>query len=100
MTKYNSQQTGFVTELCVGPRYMGNVYPEKDFSSAKKVSFEDTELPIPIGFDNYLSTVFAECMQLPPENQRVAHHETVFIDPEKSYTNYKGIYYLTNKEDN
>lgn len=100
MTKYNSQQTGFVTELCVGPRYMGNVYPEKDFSSAKKVSFEDTELPIPIGFDNYLSTVFGEYMQLPPENQRVAHHETVFIDPEKSYTNYKGIYYLTNKEDN
>ncbi len=99
MTKYNSQETGFVTELCVGPRYMGNVYPEKDFASAKKVLFEDTELPIPIGYDDYLSHVFGDYMQLPPIEQQVAHHETVFIDPDNSYTKYKGIYYLTNKEE-
>ncbi|MDU5335234.1 phosphorylcholine transferase LicD [Enterococcus sp.] len=99
MTKYNSKETGFVTELCVGPRYMGNVYPKKDFSDAKKVPFENTELPIPIGYDNYLSNVFGHYMQLPPEDQRVAHHETVFIDPDNAYTKYKGIYYLTNKED-
>lgn len=99
MMKFNSMKTGFVTELCVGPRYMGNVYPEKDFSAAKKVSFEDTELPIPIGYDNYLSNVFGDYMKLPPEKQRVTHHETVFIDPDNSYKKYKGIYYLTNKED-
>lgn len=99
MTKYNSQETGFVTELCVGPRYMGNVYPQKDFSSAKKVTFEDSKLPIPIGYDNYLSNVFGDYMQLPPEDQRVAHHDSVFIDPNNSYKKYKGIYYLTNKED-
>lgn len=99
MTKYKYKKTGFVTELCVGPRYMGNVYPEKDFSAAEKVVFEDTILPIPIGYDNYLSNVFGEYMQLPPKEQQVAHHETVFIDPDNPYTKYKGIYYLTNKED-
>lgn len=99
MMKFNSTNTGFVTELCVGPRYMGNVYSEKDFSAAKKVNFEDTELPIPVGYDNYLSNVFGDYMKLPPENQRTAHHETVFIDPDSSYKKYKGIYYLTNKED-
>ena len=99
MTKYNCTTTGFVTELCVGPRYMGNIYPEKDFSAAKKVIFEDVELPIPIGYHDYLSNVFGDYMKLPPENQRTAHHETIFIDPENSYKKYKGIYYLTNKED-
>ncbi|GAA2925379.1 LicD family protein [Enterococcus raffinosus] len=99
MMKYKSTTTGFVTELCVGPRYMGNVYPEKDFSAAKKTAFEDVELPIPIGYDNYLSSVFGDYMKLPPENQRVAHHETAFIDPDNSYKKYEGIYYLTNKED-
>lgn len=99
MTKYNSQDTGLVTELCVGPRYMGNVYLKKDFLSAIKVPFEDTELPIPIGYDSYLTQVFGDYMQLPPEDQQIAHHETIFIDPSHSYTQYKGIYYLTNKED-
>lgn len=99
MMKFNSMKTGFVTELCVGPRYMGNVYPEKDFSTAKKVSFEDTELPIPIGYDNYLSNVFGDYMKLPPEKQRVTHHETIFIDPDNSYKKYRGTYYLTNKEE-
>lgn len=99
MMKYNSQNTGFVTELCVGPRYMGNVYPQEDFLAAEKVPFEDTMLPIPIGYDDYLSNVFGDYMQLPPKDQQVAHHDSVYIDPDNSYKKYKGIYYLTNKED-
>ena len=100
MTKYNEQETGVVTELCVGPRYMGNIYSQKDFSKAKKVTFENAELPLPIGYDNYLKKVFGDYMKLPPKDQRVAHHETVFIDPNNTYKKYKGIYYLINKEDN
>ncbi|WP_407855919.1 LicD family protein [Enterococcus hailinensis] len=98
MTKFNKKNTGIVTELCVGPRYMGNVYSEADFVGAKLVPFEDTELPIPIGYDNYLKKVFGNYMKLPPVEQRVAHHETVYIDPNNSYKKYKGIYYLINKE--
>lgn len=95
MTKYNDNPTNFVTELCVGPRYMGNVYPAKDFESAVWVPFEDTEMPIPVGYDNYLSQVFGDYMQLPPEKDQVSHHEAVYIDPEHPYTMYKGKYYLT-----
>ncbi|MFC4771150.1 LicD family protein [Enterococcus hermanniensis] len=99
MTRFNSKNTGWVTELCVGPRYMGNIYPKNDFSSAKIVPFEDTELPIPIGYDNYLKKVFGNYMELPPVEQRLAHHETVYINPNNSYKKYKGTYYLVNKED-
>lgn len=95
MTKYNDNPTNFVTELCVGPRYMGNVYPAKDFESAVWVPFENTEMPVPIGYDHYLSQVFGDYMQLPPEKDQVSHHEAVYIDPEHSYKMYKGKYYLT-----
>lgn len=94
MTKYNQQPTQNITELCVGPRYMGNVYPWKDFEKAKWVPFEDTQMPIPIGYDDYLKQAFGDYMELPPEEARVAHHEAVFLDPEQPYTLYRGKYYL------
>lgn len=99
MTKYNQQPTDYVTELCVGPRYMGNIYPAKDFSKALWVPFEDTKMPVPVGYDDYLKKAFGDYMKLPPENSRLAHHEAVFIDPDNSFKNYKGIYYLTKGED-
>lgn len=94
MTKYDNLESQNVTELCVGPRYMGNIYPKEEFNEAFWVPFEDTELPIPNGYDNYLSRVFGDYMIPPPLDQRVSHHEAVFIDPYNTYTKYKGIYYL------
>ena len=43
MTKYSFGSTPYVTELCVGPRYMGNIYHLEDFKSAIFVPFEDTK---------------------------------------------------------
>lgn len=94
MTKYSRSNTQNVTELCVGPKYMGNIYPRNEFKEAIWMPFEDTKLPIPIGYDNYLSRVFGDYMTMPPVNQRKSHHEAVFIDPDNSYLKYKGIYYL------
>ncbi|EOH87791.1 LicD family protein [Enterococcus pallens] len=94
MTKYSQSKTQYVTELCVGPKYMGNIYPKIEFSEAIWMPFEDTKLPIPIGYDKYLSRVFGDYMTMPPVNQRKSHHEAVFIDPDNSYLKYKGIYYL------
>ncbi|MGH1646354.1 LicD family protein [Enterococcus gilvus] len=99
MTKYNDAPTGFVTELCVGPRYMGNIYKAEDFSSSIEKPFEDKMMPIPVGYNRYLSEVFGNYMQRPPKDKQVSIHDAVFIDPDNSYKNYKGIYYLTNKED-
>ena len=88
MTKYSFGSTPYVTELCVGPRYMGNIYHLEDFKSAIFVPFEDTKMPIPVGYKSYLTQVFGDYMQLPPEEDRQPHHEAIIVDTKKSYTEY------------
>lgn len=94
MTKYNDEKTTNITELCVGPRYMGNLYPASAFAAAIYVPFEDTEMPIPVGYDQYLTKAFGNYMELPPVEKRVSHHDAIFIDPETPYQKYRHIYYL------
>lgn len=93
MTKYPFGSTAQVTELCVGPKYMGNIYQFDLFKSAVFSDFEDEIMPIPVGYDQYLTQVFGNYMELPPEEDRRPHHEAVYVDTKKSYTAYKGIYY-------
>ncbi len=93
MTKYNFDQCELVTELCVGPKYMGNIYEQKNFQKAQYLPFEDTYMPVPNGYEAYLTQVFDDYMKLPDKQDRVTHHEAVFIDTNHSYKKYKGTYY-------
>lgn len=93
MTKYPFGSTAQVTELCVGPRYMGNIYQLEFFESAIFVDFENSKMPIPVGYDEYLTQVFGNYLELPPEEERKPHHEAVYVDTKNPYTEYKGIYY-------
>ncbi|MGM0215622.1 LicD family protein [Enterococcus sp. AZ109] len=98
MTKYNNCDSEFVTELCVGPRYMGSIYRAEDFEKSIYVDFEDIQMPIPIGYDRYLRKTFGDYMQRPPMSKRCSNHDAVFINPYRPYVNYKGIYYLKEEE--
>lgn len=95
MTKYSFGSTPYVTELCVGPRYMGNIYHLEDFKSAIFVPFEDTKMPIPVGYKRYLTQVFGDYMQLPPEEDRQPHHEALIVDTKNRIQNiFKNFNYL------
>jgi len=94
MTKYSIKDCGGITELCSGPGYMKNWYPKEAFAKAEFRPFAETQMPIPVGYDAYLKIAFGDYMQLPPKEKRVGHHDVVFMDLNKSYKNYKGIYYL------
>ena len=96
MKKYKWEECKGVTELCAGPGYMKNWYPKEAFESAVMMPFEDTKMPVPIGYDAYLKTAFGNYMELPPEEKRVAPHEAVKVDLEHSYRRYRGIYYDVN----
>ncbi|MCF2555215.1 LicD family protein [Faecalicatena contorta] len=98
MTKYNMEDCEYVTELCSGPHYMMNRYPKKAFESAVYKLFEGHEMPIPVGYDDYLKIAFGDYMKLPPEEKRVAHHEVIICDVDKCYKEYKGSYYCVNKK--
>ena len=93
MTKYTKEESDGITELCSGPYYMKKKYPISSFDDALWLPFEETELPIPVGYDAYLKTAFGDYMTPPPVEKQVAHHDAVLVDLEKSYTHYKGEYY-------
>ena len=93
MTKYTKEESDGITELCSGPYYMKKKYPISSFEDALWLPFEETELPLPIGYDAYLKTAFGDYMTPPPVEKQVAHHDAVLVDLEKSYTHYKGEYY-------
>ena len=86
MTKYSFGSTPYVTELCVGPRYMGNIYHLEDFKSAilfhLKIQNANTS-----GLQELLNTGFGDYMQLPPEEDRQPHHEAIIVDTKNRIQN-------------
>jgi len=44
------------------------------FQNVIYLPFEDIELPVPVGYDHYLSSLYGDYMKLPPENQRNSNH--------------------------
>lgn len=57
------------------------------FKTSILVSFEDTEIPCPIGYNSYLEMQFGEYMQLPPINERVSHHHGL-VNTAKPFQEY------------
>ena len=68
-------------------------YPKEWFEEAVWVPFEDTEMPIPKGYDGYLKRRYGNYMDLPPEEDRHPEHHLIFLDLEHSYKQYRGIQY-------
>ena len=66
------------------------------FDDIKWVPFEDTELPIPIGAEEYLKTRYGNYMELPPEKDRHPEHRIVFLDLNTPYKEYRGVKYFVN----
>ena len=96
MTKYDLDKCEYATELCSGPYYMRKKYLAKDFLEIEYMDFEGYKMPVPKGYDDYLSKAFGDYMSLPPEEERICHHELEFVDADNSYINYKGKYYFIN----
>lgn len=92
MTKYTKDNSNGITELCSGPYYMRKKYPIEAFEKNIFVPFEDTEMPIPCGYDDYLKTAFGDYMTPPPKEKQIAHHDAILLDLERSYRDYDGEY--------
>lgn len=92
MSKYDISECEAITEICAGPGYMKNKYPKECFEKAIYLDFEDTKMPVPVGYDTYLRIAFGDYMQLPPEDKRVPSHDAIVVDTERPYTDYSFVY--------
>lgn len=97
MTKYNIKDCMYVTELVTGFKYIRNKYPKQIFESVVYKEFEGYMLPIPCGYDTYLTMAFGDYMKLPSEEERVPKHNAVYINLDESYKKFKNIYYCIDK---
>lgn len=89
MSRYKFSECEYVKELCAGPKYMKNTYKKEIFESCVYRKFENIELPLPKGYDEYLRTAFGNYMEMPPEDKRFNSHDIVFLDLENSYKKYE-----------
>ncbi len=98
MTKYKWEDCDEVTELIGSLRGMRFRHPKADFDNIIYKEFEGYLVPVMAGYDRYLKLLWGDYMKLPPLRERVAKHDTVFIDMHNSYKMYKGKYYCIEKE--
>lgn len=98
MTRYPFGASDKVTELCARFAPMLREYPLSAFVRATYLPFEDGKMPVPVGYDTYLTMAFGDYMQLPPEDAQIPKHETVLIDLEHSYKIYKGTFYCKKQQ--
>ena len=89
MTRYSKAQAAYWVELCSGPYYMRKLYPLAAFESAVWLPFEHTTLPLPVGYDAYLTEAFGDYMTPPPVQDQKAHHDALLLDFDRSYTEYQ-----------
>ncbi|MCD7894887.1 MAG: LicD family protein [Erysipelotrichaceae bacterium] len=99
LSKYKWEDCDYVTELIGSLKGMMYKHPKSWFDHVVYKEFEGYDMPLMAGYDQYLHLIWGDYMQLPPEEQRVAKHNTVYLNTEVSYLKYKGIYYCVNKDD-
>lgn len=80
ISKYKFEDNEYVTELCSGPKWMVPKYPKEIYNGVTYVTFEGERMPCMSGYDQYLTMIFGDYMQLPPKDERKPHHEIAYLD--------------------
>lgn len=75
------EDTRFVSVLGLThrKRYLEYVFAREYFSKTVRVPFEHLSLPIPSGYDAFLTQVYGDYMTIPPEEDRVTHSIEVYL---------------------
>jgi lipopolysaccharide cholinephosphotransferase len=98
ISKYSVSDTQQVASFGEGVTIMRQRFPVAWFEDPLVIDFEGHPMPVPRNYDEYLRISYGDYMQLPPEEEQICRHDTVFIDLEHGYAQYKGIYYCVNSK--
>lgn len=98
MSKYEWKDTDNVTELIGSVKGMLLKHPKEWFDSSIFLDFETEKMPVMKGYNEYLSLIFGDYMEIPPVEERIAKHDAVYINTKESYRKFKGIHYCLDQE--
>ncbi len=71
---YDGQPTAYIGCVEWGGDGVKDVYPVEWFGQGQALPFEDARLIVPDNYDSVLRRMYGDYMQLPPEEDRIAHH--------------------------
>ncbi len=74
------------------PRDYKTKAQKKWFESYVELTFENTKMRCPSGYDEFLTLQFGDYMQLPPESERQCHDNGGIVDIEKPFSYYAKKY--------
>jgi lipopolysaccharide cholinephosphotransferase len=94
VAKYGVKDHPLVASFGEGVSIMRQRFPKEWFLEPGTAVFEGHPMPVPADTDRYLTISYGDYMQLPPPEEQVPRHDTVFMDLEHSYKQYRGIKYF------
>ncbi len=71
---FQSEKSAYVGIVC-GAYRSREIMPSSVYEAYTDITFEGKTFKAISRFDEYLTTIYGDYMQLPPENQRVTHHD-------------------------
>ena len=71
---WNDKETDYYGYFSGPYHYCQCFFQKKDFCKSIYVPFEDTLLPLPQGYDNWLRHIFGDYLTPPPTNEQEGHH--------------------------
>lgn len=94
MAKYEGKKTKYKAHFYGNLNRCRRIYPSEVFDHVVPMKFEGDEFSVPCGYDYFLKKFYGDYMQMPPVEKRgVKLDKLAKIDTEKSYLEYKGIFY-------
>ena len=80
MTRYSFDESAYVAEFCAGFYFMKKVYPRSIYDGTVELLFEGEKFFAMKNYDEYLKIPFGNYMELPPEEERLPHHDIVKLE--------------------
>lgn len=86
----------YTCQDCKNKKYFGIYFPTNTvqfntsiIKGSDSAEFEGEQFPVPRGWDKYLTALYGNYMELPPEDQRCTIHHFRYVDCKKDYTYYQ-----------
>ena len=78
--KFNSLESNELYEQTVNFKFGYWVIPKTCFEESIDLDFEDDKFECPANYDEYLTKVYGNYMELPPEEKRAKGHNIIQVE--------------------